>query len=218
MATSHIQSAPTARDQWVADKLNGMIMCCEANDEAGWNRHFEDLLATPADLEYPSYHVLMFSTAKPIVKDAELAEDIVQTATIKVWQSAVRRGGGFDPSRPLASARPAASVGKFLKTAVRNLAIDALNRQREELGLEGLPGISDAPDDEVIDLRNAVGTLPAHLEEVVRLYSEGYAFHEIGKLLGVSKTTASNRWQQAVIALRGRLMVVDATEPELVLA
>jgi len=56
---------------------------------------------------------------------------------------------------------------------------------------------------EYLDLEMAVSKLPDDLREVVLLVAEGYTQEEIGETLGLSQSTVSRRWGEAVSILRG---------------
>ncbi|GAC1652604.1 MAG: hypothetical protein NVS9B1_00380 [Candidatus Dormibacteraceae bacterium] len=155
-----------------------------------------------ADLEllYETHKRQAYSLALRIVGDAGHAEDVVQQAFLKVWNSAA----GFDPAR--------ASVRTWLLRIVRNTALDQRRRgagrwDRErsiELQMPAGYGVEDpwpAVDDRLANeqVRRAVDALPADQRRVVELaYYEGYSGPEIAELCGVPLSTVKGRIRLAL--------------------
>ncbi len=131
-----------------------------------------------------------------IVRDRDLAEQVIQDAFWKVWLHA----GEFESTR--------GSVGTWLFTIVRNLAIDQLRRRRDELSLdddqqsEALQKQTSGHDvGETVgrrlrseEIRRALETLPEAQRRVLELsYFEGLTRREIADRLGEPLGTIHTR-------------------------
>lgn len=143
-----------------------------------------------------------------MVKDRDLADDILQDTLIKVVRV-------IDEGRYVDS-------GKFLSWVLRiahNLVIDHFRREKQQkqlteadAGYDVLgtlrfsePTVEDRMVSEQIaaDLRNLVEELPAEQREVVKMrYYANLTFKEIAEATDVSVNTALGRMRYALINLR----------------
>lgn len=129
------------------------------------------------------YFRLAFTTALSIVQDTADAEDVVQDAFVRSWQR-------------LAQCRDAAALGGWLRSVVRSVALNHIERERVRtaapLGSDTPGGESPAADLERAMLRSrltdAMGGLTPVQREVLLLYDlEGFRHAEIAELVGVSE-------------------------------
>jgi RNA polymerase sigma-70 factor (ECF subfamily) len=134
----------------------------------------------------------VFTVARSIVGDRELAAEVVQQTFVKAWQAAER----FDPSR---------EVAPWLYAIARRTAIDCLRHERRPTtgghGPEvdqGVPGPSFERTWEINEIRTAIDSLPSEEREVVRLsHLVGLPHPEIADRLGVPVGTVKSRSARA---------------------
>lgn len=151
-----------------------------------------------------------------MVRDKALADDLFQETFLRVM-------------RTLPTYREEGRFRAWMFGIARNLALDALRRQRFELDLFHRPthadreethgplheGVSDpraAPDAQAersewrARLEAAIAELPPEQREVLALrYDGGLTFRQIAEITGISINTALGRMRYATIALRKKL-------------
>ncbi|MBI4884188.1 MAG: sigma-70 family RNA polymerase sigma factor [Actinobacteria bacterium] len=152
----------------------------------------------------------VYGLAITITSDRALSEDIAQSTFERAW----RHGATYDSRR--------ASVGTWLLTICRNLAIDAIRVRRpvpvdpwtigEMLAYDpDAPVVNDPADgaiqsDHVGRLRRALAALPAEQRRAVVLATiGGRTTTEIGLLEGVGVPTAKTRLRNGLLRLRAAL-------------
>lgn len=141
---------------------------------------------------YRSYRRSVFTVARSITGDPELAAEVVQETFVKAWQAANR----FESGRALAP---------WLHTIARRAAIDALRHERRpttgghEAEVEvGQPGPSFEQTWIVHQVRAAIGELPECEREIVRLsHLEGLSHSEIAARLDLPIGTVKSRSSRA---------------------
>jgi RNA polymerase sigma-70 factor (ECF subfamily) len=150
-------------------------------------------------------HALAFRS----VRQAQLAEEIVQEAFLAVWRTPDR----YDAAR--------GSVRSWLMGTVHHRAVDAVRREqaqrRRAEQASGLgPGIVEDPVDDVlaaIDLprerrlvRTALGELPEEQRDVIRrMYFDGLSQSQIAERTGLPLGTVKSRTLLAMRRLRAHL-------------
>lgn len=141
---------------------------------------------------YRAHGGAVFTVARSITGNRELADDVVQQTFTKAWQAADR----FDPSRPIAP---------WLYAIARRTAIDVLRHERRPTtgghAAEvdpGIPGPSFERTWEIHEVRTAIDGLPSEEREVVRLSHLGGLSHpEIAERLGIPVGTVKSRSSRA---------------------
>jgi RNA polymerase sigma-70 factor (ECF subfamily) len=141
---------------------------------------------------YQRHGGAVFTVARSIVGDRELASEVVQQTFVKAWQAADR----FDPER---------EVAPWLYSIARRTAIDTLRHERRPTtgghGPEvdrGVPGPSFEQTWEIHEVRAAIDSLPPDEREVVRLsHLVGVPHAEIAQRLGVPLGTVKSRSARA---------------------
>ena len=155
---------------------------------------------------YDRYAGIALAVGLRVLRDRELAEDVVHDAFVTVWQKI----GRFDAER--------GSLRSWLLSIVRNRAIDRLRRTRPT------EDVADADDrsmlrtsanptwDAVVrtldttELRQAVDGLPAEQREAVELaYFGGHTYREVAQIVGIPEGTAAGRLRLALAKLRASL-------------
>lgn len=147
---------------------------------------------TPMMRAYMEHRPALIDYASKVIGNREQAEDIVQEA----WLTLSRRNGGNDVREPLG----------YLRTTVRNLAIDALRQRVREAKLIGGDLESAArtavdgqanPEKEAFvrrDLACVLGvlrSLPERQRVAIEMYRFGdYKLREIADRLGISVSLA----------------------------
>ncbi len=154
---------------------------------------------------YTRYASRALGLAFKILKDRDLAEQVIQDAFWRVWRSADQ----YQPAR--------GSFSTWLFTIVHNLAIDQLRRRRNELTLDdpqqaeaieaevAAPDVSDlaSRDLRAEEIRSALKALPEPQRRVIELaYFEGLSRREIAQQLGAPLGTIHTRARLGLEKLR----------------
>lgn len=166
---------------------------------------------------YDRHARLVFTTARRIVVDRQVAEEVVQDVYVKVW----RHAGRFDP-------RKGAFVN-WLLTVTQRSALDRVRRRRlplaasEEVDRAGEPwgAVEDSapgPADQAVrsedstTIRDALRDLSeAHRQTVVLAYFEGLTREEIADRMRVPVGTVKSRLKYALDRLRSALLARGVT-------
>src|SRR5580693_4537094 len=129
---------------------------------------------------FDRYSRLVYSIALRVLREPDLAEDVMQEVLLQVW----RQPGGFVSQR--------GSLGAWLAVVARNRSIDALRRRRPEDSAEDVilaSGINyaDLAERECMmdKVRKAMLALPAEQRRMVELaFFEGQTHTEIAEVTG----------------------------------
>jgi RNA polymerase sigma-70 factor (ECF subfamily) len=158
---------------------------------------------------FSRYAAVATALALRLVRQAQVAEEIVQEAFLAVWRSPQR----YDRSR--------GSVRAWLLGTVHHRAVDAVRREQSQRRRADRmasvdPALVEDPSDEIvaaIDLprdrrvvRKALGELPDEQREVIeRMYFEGLSQSQIAERTGLPLGTVKSRTLLAMRRLRARL-------------
>jgi RNA polymerase sigma-70 factor (ECF subfamily) len=154
---------------------------------------------------YDRYGDAAYSLAVRIVRDRDLAADVVQDAFLAVWKNAA----SFDPDRGQAST--------WILTMTHNKAVDLVRREQRRRADQLDPAhdapSGDPPPDQLAylsaargQIREAMAKLPAAHREVIELaYFGGYTQSELAEMLSVPMGTIKSRSFAALKALRAAL-------------
>jgi RNA polymerase sigma-70 factor (ECF subfamily) len=154
---------------------------------------------------YDLYGAAAYSLAARIVRDRELAADVVQNVFLAVWTGATQ----FDPARGQPST--------WIMTMTHHKAVDMVRREQrrrtEPLDVVGDQTATEAPVDEQAwrgvargHVREALKRLPDPHREVIELaYFAGYSQSELADRLAVPIGTVKSRTFAAMRALRDAL-------------
>ena len=160
--------------------------------------------ASPSDREeplaelYEAYGGQIYGLGLHLLRDAGLAEDLVQETFVRLWRSAHR----YDRSR--------SSVRTFVFTLARRAAIDLWRRRGvavpHELSEPEAEGAAGNEAFEQLLLRLAVGEAlaelsPAHREVLELAYREDLTQAQIAERLGIPLGTVKTRAMHALRAL-----------------
>lgn len=161
---------------------------------------------------FSRYAAVANAIAFRLVRQAQVAEEIVQEAFLAVWRSPQR----YDRSR--------GSVRAWLMGTVHHRAVDAVRREesqrrRADRMASADPVVAEDPSDDVvaaIDLprerrlvRRALAELPDEQREVIeRMYFDGLSQSQIAERTGIPLGTVKSRTLLAMRRLRGRLQEV----------
>lgn len=161
---------------------------------------------------YDRHARLVFTTARRMVIDRQVAEEVVQDVYVKVW----RHAGRFDPRK--------GEFVNWLLTVTQRTALDRLRRRRLPLAAdeefdwagEALGAIEDAapgPLDQALrsadaaTIQQAMKHLSeAHRQTVVLAYFHGLTREEIGERMRVPVGTVKSRLKYALDRLRSVLV------------
>jgi len=156
------------------------------------------------------YQRRVFGLALSMVGDPSLAQDIAQEAFLRAWLHAAV----FDRRR--------GSVGTWVLTITRNLAVDSLRVRRavatspSDLVWLNLTDQSRLPDEQAAssDIRSrmatALASLPAEQGRALVLSAVyGYTAEEVSKAEGVPLGTAKSRIRRGLQRLRSAASSID---------
>ena len=166
--------------------------------------------ATYDDLQIESwYHdhfVRLTRISQCILGGTASGEDVAQEAMIRAWR---HRSELTDPHE----------IGAWLNTVTRNLAIDRLRRQRDEVLVGSADCIAldsrDEPSDADV-VRAALSRLNSRHRRVLwQRDAVGIGYAEIARRLGVTETAARMVVVRARHALRTQLLAMGMAPSEL---
>jgi RNA polymerase sigma factor (sigma-70 family) len=168
---------------------------------AGDERAFRELFARYAAVA----HALAFR----LVRQAQVAEEIVQEAFLAVWRTPER----YDPAR--------GSVRSWLMGTVHHRAVDAVRREqaqrrRADQAAALVPSLADDPTDDVVSaidlprerrlVQKALAGLPDEQRDVIhRMYFDGMSQSQIAERTGLPLGTVKSRTLLAMRRLRTNL-------------
>jgi RNA polymerase sigma-70 factor (ECF subfamily) len=155
---------------------------------------------------YREYSGAVNTVAMSIVRDRELAADVVQQTFIKAWRAAA----SFEQGR---------EVAPWLYSIARRTAIDALRSEARPTRGGHQPEVEVPVDSESIEqtwerfqVRRAVDALPPDEREVVRRsHLLGHTHEEIAEQLGVPVGTVKSRSARAHKRLAASLAHLQTT-------
>lgn len=153
---------------------------------------------------YDRYGAVAHSLALRVIRDRELAEDVVQEAFVTLWKSA----SSYDPER--------AKPSTWILTLVHRRAVDMVRHSARRRATPLEPGVAEAiaaEGDEAGSrvwgsiVRERIGKalkrLPDEMREAIELaYFEGYSQSELSELLNVPLGTVKTRTFRGLSLLR----------------
>lgn len=153
---------------------------------------------------YDSYGAALYGVIHKIVKDDEVAQDLVQEAFVKIWQGV----HGYDSSR--------GRLFTWMLNVSRNLAIDHLRSRTAKQQTNIYPlensvhlGQEDGTPTALPDLgivKQQLARLRAEHQVVIDLvYFQGYTHAEVAEALEIPLGTAKTRIRNAITELRAQL-------------
>ncbi len=172
---------------------------------AGDERAFQEIIT--------QYSTLMLRTAWMIVKDRDIAEDVVQDALIQMWHH-------------LPDLREAGSLRPWLMRIVVNQCISFKRRlarstafTRQAIAEQEVDLIASAAEhykghlERNWDLAQAIENLPLKQKTAIKLhYYDGMTLPEMSRSLQISENTLKKRIQAALVNLRNMLKGTDLAD------
>jgi len=150
---------------------------------------------------FDKYSRLVYSIALRVLREPDLAEDVMQEVLLQVW----RQPGGFVSQR--------GSLGAWLAVVARNRSIDVIRRRAHLTPLEDL--ILPEPknmqraveENHLMDqVRSAVNMLPNEQQSPLHMaYFEGLTHTEISERTGTPLGTVKTRIRSALTTVRRAL-------------
>lgn len=147
----------------------------------------------------------VFALARRLLRDATLAEEIVQEVFLRLWNQPEK----FDPGR--------GSLRSYLLAQCHGRSVDLLRsessrRQREERDLRRTAEGGYDLEHEVVDLaiaervKEALHTLPEGERQAIALaYFGGRTYREVADLLGEPEGTVKSRIRSGLKRMKGEL-------------
>ncbi len=148
------------------------------------------------EIQFRRLYLPLGMYALRIVDNADDAEDLVEDAFIKAWET-IENGAEIE------------NFKAFIYRTVRNVCISFLRKKRETVGEEYIPEV----DDEIIDtsvrdakIWKAIDELPTKCREIFLMSKrDGLTNEEIAEELGLSIKTVKNQMTKAFARLREAL-------------
>jgi RNA polymerase sigma-70 factor, ECF subfamily len=184
---------PAASDPGRTQSREALLQACAGGDKAALHSLYKETAAQ------------LFGLALRILRNRELAEEIVQDSFVLLWNNAHT----FDPGRGSAMA--------WLARIVRNRCIDLIRRRGRETPLdhtsiEGWEDPGSSPADlaalssDARRLHHCLDELEESPRKVLRLvYYEGMTYEEVAVHLGVPLGTVKSWVRRSLTRLRGCL-------------
>lgn len=170
-----------------------------------WARQIRESDRNAFEELFHAYVEQLYAFAAEHVDDPSAAEDIVQDVFCDLWE----RRSNWEPE---------GTVKAYLYRAVRNTALDRLDRRQvreeweEEEKHEDRPRFKIGPADAVHQdelrqaMEEAVEDLPGQQKLVYRLaHRHGLSYREIASALGIARKTVENHMGRALQSLRNQL-------------
>ncbi len=153
---------------------------------------------------YDNYSGALFGVISKIVKDEEIAADVMQDAFIKIWKNIE----GYSPGK--------GSLFTWMLNVCRNTAIDKVRSQdfqqsQQSQDIENYGGVADTANPieasiDYIGLRKVVDSLRPEYKKLVDLiYFQGYTQAEVADEYDIPLGTVKTRIKAALTQLRGIL-------------
>ena len=168
------------------------------------------------DVLYQRYHGELYALAYRMVRDHQLAEDLMQETFVRVW----RHAASYSPQ--------AGSVRGWLFAILRNYAIDYLRKQRQrstprevplgEVECDNRLTLEDTWEEvwrreERAQLNRAMMRLSEKQRMVIELgYFQGYTHMEIAAMCGLPLGTVKSSMRLGLLALKRELLKRGAQE------
>lgn len=144
---------------------------------------------------YYKYRWLMFSTAKEILKNKQLAEDATQEAFIKIAKVVNKIDEIYSHK-----------TKNFTVIITRNVCFDLLDKEKRHMGLVNIDDIETSETVEYFDLETlefqsiveVIKTLSDEYRDIIQLkYYYDFNEKEIADILGISHAAARKRLERA---------------------
>lgn len=184
----------TERAQGLPERQRDLILAVAAGDDEALGELY-DLFERP-----------LFSLGVRWLRDADLAEELVQEVIVRVWKGA----GTFDPVKGQASS--------WIFGVARNCATDLLRaKARRPVPTETIQSDKEGWDEDAAwrgwQIAQALSSLPAEQQQVVELAFINQCTHaEIARSLDVPLGTVKTRMYAGLKKLRNALTEVGIVE------
>lgn len=156
---------------------------------------------------YERYQGQVYGLALAILKNRSDAEDVMQSAFVRVWDRAVTYREGDD-------------AGAWIMTVTRNLALDRLRRRKNMTNImdmaETLSGDDElSPELDRMLLGHLLTSLDCTERQIVMLHAVGgYTHREIARIVGRPCATVRWKYGNAVRKLQAFLEKEDSHDNE----
>lgn len=174
-------------------------------DEDNWIQLLRNGNANAFELLYRKHRVNLFANIFKLVKDEDVALDILQDVFTSIWQNREK----LDPDK---------SFNAFLYNIARNKVYDFFRRASRDLKVQGhliaalknSESISldqeNALKEDIAVLNSAIENLPEKCREVFKLCKiEGKSYEEVAAMLHISTATVNNHIVKATKILKKNL-------------
>lgn len=174
-------------------------------DEDNWILLLKNGNASAFELLYRKHRVNLFANIFKLVKDEDVALDILQDVFTSIWQN--REKLDLDKS-----------FNAFLYNIAKNKVYDFFRRASRDLKAQDhliaslknneslSPDQEHALKEDIAVLNSAIDSLPAKCREVFKLCKiEGKSYEEVAEMLNISMATVNNHIVKATKILKKNL-------------
>jgi RNA polymerase sigma factor (sigma-70 family) len=151
---------------------------------------------------YDNYSSALFGIINQIVKDKELATDVLQDVFVNIW----KKRGSYDPAK--------GRLFTWMLNIARNAAIDKIRSRpyqdsrknqplTENVNIGGLESHVVNPNVNDVGLKKIVNRLREEQRMLIDLsYFQGFTHEEIAKIMSIPLGTVKTRIRSALMQLR----------------
>lgn len=152
----------------------------------------------------------LFVYSVKMIKDEDLADDLLQDLFVKFWQNRVRIGSILNVKAYFYRSARSIILNYIKSTQLKNAKLDAMPEPELEFSKEELI-LSQEFDTELKGLMaNALNKLPAKQREVVYMrFYEDMEYTQIAEITGIRYQSVINHVYRAIQILRDQYSIAD---------
>ncbi|WEK38013.1 MAG: RNA polymerase sigma-70 factor [Candidatus Pseudobacter hemicellulosilyticus] len=148
---------------------------------------------------YHSYHQRFYFYVLKHTASAEMAEEVVQTAFMKLWEKRTDLSGKFPVEVQLARVVRSVMIDALRRKAAERKALNVLRQSTEE-AISSDPIVSKQLNEKVAE---AIDSLPPECRKIFILSrEEGLSYNQIADSLSISPKTVENQISKALKVVR----------------
>lgn len=148
---------------------------------------------------YPS----LYGYVLQIVKDVELANDLLQELFVKLWHKREQIGAIGNVKAYFFTASRSMAINHFRKVRSQNTRLENFTREEVDFSAEDIMVSAEEDKQLKYKMRAALNTLPARQREIIHLkYFHGMEYQMIADVTGIRYQSVINHVFRGLQALR----------------